>query len=297
MVIVRLMGGLGNQMFQYASARALAHRRRQEIFLDLSAFQTDSLRTYQLAPFRIVANQIDSLTVQRLTGYRQPGVGGFLRRSFQYVKPYFKRSVVCQRVDLGFDAHFFAVPNTVLLIGYWQSEMYFADIAPMIRAEFSLRGSLSSASQAVGQIIRGTNSISIHVRRGDYVSDPVVNKLNGMLSVEYYAIAIERMTTAIPTPHFFVFSDDIAWVRKSLHIGHPTMYIEHNGPGMEHEDLILMSMCRHNITANSSFSWWGAWLNTNPDKIVIAPQTWFVDPALSKTVQDIVPSSWLRIPN
>ena len=135
--------------------------------------------------------------------------------------------------------------------------------------------------------------MSIHVRRGDYVSDAITQEIHGLSPLEYYAAAIQHIAHVAVQPHFFVFSDDPSWVRQNLHIDYPTTYVEHNTADRNYEDLRLMSLCRHHIIANSTFSWWGAWLGSNRAKMVIAPKRWFNTP--DKDTRDLIPRSWIQL--
>ncbi|MEI6304723.1 MAG: alpha-1,2-fucosyltransferase [Candidatus Taylorbacteria bacterium] len=178
--------------------------------------------------------------------------------------------------------------------GYWQNEKYFKSIENNIKKEFTLINPLRSAAKKfaieIGSLI---NSISIHIRRGDYVSDQKTNKYHGTCGPEYYSKAIKYITSKIGSNiHVFVFSDDIEWVKQNMPLKYPVTYV--SSPEIpDYEELILMSQCKHNIIANSTFSWWGAWLNENPDKIVIAPKRWTLKG--EKNFKDICPPSWTRI--
>ena len=143
--------------------------------------------------------------------------------------------------------------------------------------------------------IQATVSVGVHIRRGDYVANPIANQFHGVCSLEYYLAAIAKLKEEIGAPRFFVFSDDIGWARQNLRLPDPTTFVDHNGEAHDYEDLRLMSLCKHHIIANSSFSWWGAWLSNNPDKIVIAPERWFRDPSMDP--RDLVPEGWHRLPN
>jgi hypothetical protein len=183
--------------------------------------------------------------------------------------------------------------DNISLDGYWQSEKYFSDIAPVIRSDFTVRVEPEGLNREVASVINGCNAISIHFRRGDYVTDAKIAARHGACTNDYFIKAVELIKARVERPHFFVFSDDPAWVREHFTIPHTMTLVDHNGPDKAHEDLRLMSLCRHHIIANSSFSWWGAWLNPRPDKIVIAPLRWFNDPTVDTS--DLIPESWLRI--
>ena len=297
MVIVQLIGGLGNQMFQYAAGRALALHHRTALKLDISAFASYPLRTYRLHHLRI---HEDFATPQEVAAVQAGGCSHLarwiwkVRRRLGHV-PYYAQPVYRERERQAhvFDPHLVRARRDVYLIGYWQSEKYFAAIADLIREEFQLREEPSATSRELAQRIQDCQAVSLHVRRGDYVTNPRTHQVHGVCSLEYYARCIAYIAQRVEHPTFFVFSDDPDWARAHIRPGHPTVYVTHNGAARDYEDLWLMSQCKHHILANSSFSWWGAWLCRNPDKIVLAPQRWFND--LSIDTRDLLPEHWLRL--
>jgi hypothetical protein len=287
MVIVNIYGGLGNQLFQYAAGRAVAHRNKTVLKLDISAFESYSLRKYELGVFNIVAEFASAMEIARLKPKPKSLAGKVewrIRRYFtRHLVPYYRRSVFAEQSLESFDPNIFKARKDVYLEGYWQSERYFFDIEPIIRREFTLREEPNLANRTMLERIRQVNAVSLHVRRGDYVTNPHTNQFHGVPSLHYYAAAIDLIANQVDHPQFFVFSDDIAWVKENLTLDFPITYVDHNGSENAQEDLRLMSNCRHHIIANSSFSWWGAWLASNSDKVVVAPSAWFaavtVDPA------------------
>jgi hypothetical protein len=179
-------------------------------------------------------------------------------------------------------------------IGYWQTEKYFADQAQTIRKELTLKNPLSRPALKIqNDIMNSNNSVSLHIRRGDYVENAKTNQYHGTCSLGYYSKALEYITNKIGRDiNIFVFSDDIDWVKNNLKFDFPTTYVS-SKEIPDYEELILMSKCKHNIIANSSFSWWGAWLNNNSGKIVIAPKRWANKD--EDSFKDIIPSSWIKI--
>ncbi len=259
MITVNLRGGLGNQMFQYARARA----RAKDAPIALNVYELehpapgDTPRSFALGDFALSAYEI----------VREP------RTIMQKIKDRIMRALQ---------------PDW----GYFQSEHYFVSEAMRIRNEFSQRAALTGDAALIARKIQDTPiAVSLHIRRGDYVKNSEVLRNFGVCSPQYYERAIAHIQQALPSAHFFVFSDDIPWVRANLSIGDHTTFVE--GKGLSDKiELALMSRCAHNIIANSSFSWWGAWLNTNPQKIVIAPTPWFDRVAYNA---DIIPKSWIQI--
>jgi hypothetical protein len=270
MIISRLTDGLGNQMFQYAAGRRLAYHHRTELKLDLTWYTnpppTSTPRRYELNLFRIHATAAHADLVQ---SWMSPLVA----------TPY------CEL----FGSDLLNAPDNTYLVGYWQCERYFKDIQELILAEFTPVKSSGKANIEAGRKTARSVSISLHVRRGDYVN----NKFHSFLGLDYYRAAVAEMARRIDRPHFFVFSDDSEWCRQHLDIGFPHTFVTQNPGPRAYWDITLMSGCQHNVIANSSFSWWGAWLNRNPRKIVIAPKQWFGDPAVDTS--DRVPDDWIRL--
>lgn len=281
MVTVRLLGGLGNQMFQYAAGRAIAHRRRTSLALDLRGFPDHDNRVFCLGAFKITARLTSGglMRFGRLRGLcsrvRIPG--------FPYV--WLERQYT-------FDASVLQAPGNLYLSGYWASEKYFRDAEDVIRREFEFKDEMDDRNAEVAAAIQSVNSVSVHVRRGDYVANPAYTKTHGTCSLEYYRKAAGMLASQIPDPHFFVFSDDPDWTRANLTFDGPTTFITHNPPERGHEDMRLMSLCRNHIIANSTFSWWGAWLS-KAGGIVVAPRTWFDSGPWDP--RDVVPERWLRV--
>lgn len=291
MIIVRLFGGLGNQLFQYAAGRRIAHTNNTALKLDISWFEKESNRKYKLNKFNIIGDVASNQEIAKLKKLGNNLVD-ITSRSVEWLKPYYKRTLIKERF-YHFDSHILDVGSNAYLDGYWQSERYFNDIPDIIRREFTLKTGIDNVNKPNYRLITSMNSVSIHVRRGDYVSDKKVNEFHGICSIEYYHKAIEQITKVISEPSFFVFSDDPTWVKDNLNIPYPTTVITNNGIDNDYEDLRLMSLCKHHIIANSSFSWWGAWLSTDREKIVIAPSKWFNNTDMDTC--DLIPNSWVRI--
>ena len=203
-------------------------------------------------------------------------------------------SCVFREKGFAFDPNIQEIQGDVYLEGYWQSERYFVEVAELIQNEFTMKEPFGEVSATMADLMAQRESVSIHIRRGDYVSSPSTNRFHGLCSFEYYFDAVARMAKTIHEPHFFVFSDDPEWgARKPGTLRYPTSFISHNGPIKDYEDLCLLARCKHHIIANSSFSWWGAWLSPNPDKIIFAPRKWFNDNTID--TRDLIPTSWIAI--
>ena len=269
MIIVRLIGGLGNQLFQYAMARHLAEINKVNLKLDLSKFETYELHQYSLSHFNInesIALESDLHAVKE-----------FKERHFH------------------FDANFKSLGDSLLLQGYWQSEKYFIDILPIIKNELRVKTSISDKGNELSMLIRASNSVSLHIRRCDYKVGSYSDQILDAMSMDYYFRAIKKLCEKEENLKIFVFSDDPQWVKDNLKLEYSVVYVGHNTAETNYEDLYLMSLCRHNIIANSSFSWWGAWLNDNPDKKVYVPKRWFNSNVRNIDEKDIIPESWVKV--
>lgn len=292
MIIAQLKGGLGNQLFQYAAGRAVAHRCSMPLTLDLSRYEWDPKRCYRLDRFNIQARPATPSEVAHVTGENRRGLQGVLFRFGQKLKPYHRRTVVREK-HFHFDPYSRRIRSATYLEGYWQSDKYFEDIAPILRQELTLKYPLEPINEALARRIGEVEAVSVHVRRGDYAADPKTKQTHGTCTPAYYGDAVEQMRRLLRAPHFFVFSDDISWAEANLSFEGPVTYVDHNGQDRDYEDLALMSFCRHHIIANSSFSWWGAWLSDYPDKHVMAPKRWMRDP--QHCTKDVVPTTWHRV--
>lgn len=281
MVTVRLISGLGNQMFQYAVGRAIALRRRTSLVLDVSTYPDRHDRQYSLGVFKI-AEKLTSGGLMRI---------GLLRGLCHRVRVPGLPYVLIER-GFPFDPSVLEAPGNVYLVGYWQNEKYFKDIEELIRREFCFKSEPSGQNAEMAASIRSVNSICVHVRRSDYVTDPWAKEAIGTCSLEYYRSATGLIASKVSSPCFFVFSDEPDWARANLKFDGTTTFVSHNGWEKGYEDLRLMTFCRHHIIANSSLSWWGAWLSTSGG-IVVAPKRWFKTNEFD--TRDVVPERWVRL--
>jgi hypothetical protein len=280
MVIVKVYGGLGNQMFQYAAGLALARRLGTRLLTDTRWFDprrrpgaTDHLtRPYHLSLFGIRAD--GELKRRLATALLRP-------TTFAETRP-------------GYDPAIEALEGTVLLDGYWQSYRYFDRYEPEVRSAFRFPDVISAEGRKVQRAIEGAGApVAVHVRRGDYVRNPKVATTMAALTERYYADAAALLRERFERPHFFVFSDDIAWCREHLRLGGETTFVGARPGAGDCEDMALMASCSGHVTANSSFSWWSAWLSEAPGKTVIAPARWFADPLPDPV--DLIPDAWIRM--
>ena len=283
MIITRLFGGAGNQLFQYAAGRALADHLGTDLALDRRYMvlwdetRADCFPQYKQTRF-IEAGALPPSKMDSMLRY------GLWR--------WFGRNPRFHREDgLAFNPGFFDLPNNSYLHGYWQSPRYFGTSADRIRDDLTLTTPLNAANQAMAdRIAAAPMPVSVHVRRGDYMAD------GGFAACPpaYYTAAVDRLTADLGQPiTCFVFSNDPAWARENLTLGQETVVVDINGEDAGHFDMHLQSLCAHHIIANSTFSWWGAWLNPSPDKIVAAPKNWFAPGKPSNP--DLCPPEWLRL--
>jgi len=294
MIIVKLMGGVGNQMFQYAAGRALADRLNTVLKMDISGFAAPvwtTPRAYQLDQLSITAGVASdselhavAASTRKLSGMTWLGkLAGALRRRADLT--------IYNETPNCFDSHFMSLQNNTYLCGYWQSQMYFQDISDVVRREFQPCAPWSQRNLELAAQISATDSISVHVRRGDYVNDESARMIHGVCTLDFYQACMRQIECVTEAPHYYVFSDEPQWARDNIKTAFPITIVDHNDPHNAVFDIKLMSLCKHNIIANSSFSWWGAWLNTNPGKIVFAPSKWFC----RKEAKDLLPHSWVKV--
>lgn len=294
MVIVRLAGGLGNQLFQYAAARQMAHRLQTTLKLDLSYYATQQLRRYSLSPFAIQETFATATELAEVRGKGRHKLDKLLLRIRQNLKLFYRWTVIRESHVMPVNGRLWTETGDIYLDGYWQSEQYFLDIESLIRREFSLKTTPDPYSQEIAAQITGAQAVSIHVRRGDYVADERTNRQHGTCSLDYYQSCVKEISQRVERPSFFIFSDDPAWARENLRFPHPITIVSREDGGLQDvAELRLMSLCQHHIIANSSFSWWGAWLNPDPQKLVFAPQKWYRDPRRDNA--DIIPNDWIKI--
>lgn len=287
MIICRLQGGLGNQLFQYAAGRALALQHGVPLLLDLQSYKFDTLRNYELEPFKI-----EPILINKKIIWPKFLVG--MKNKLQQKLPCLLPKGYYREPHFYYDINFERLPNQTYLSGYWQSERYFKLIRPQLLQELQLANPAKGQNLYFLNQIKKTQSVSLHIRRGDYVANEQANQAHGTCSLDYYYQAITFVSQQVDKPHFYIFSDDHGWARANLKIEHSVTYVEVNDAAHGAEDLRLMSHCQHHIIANSSFSWWGAWLNPYEEKIIVAPKQWFKDPVLQAQAQDLVPPHWIK---
>jgi len=273
MIIVKLMGGLGNQMFQYATGLALARKHNVPFRADLNFLLDRRKRYYEFTQRKyaldIFAEPPEAADDREIKRFLYPRHGN--RYVYHALKRLYGEKNVYREDDVRTVPDFFSLPSEAYLDGYWQNPGYFSSIAEELRVRFAPANGLPASHQELWRRIKGSASVCLHVRKGDYVGHPELD----VLDPDYYYRAIERLSEKVSEPRFFVFSDDIGWCRENLRTDAARTVFVDTFPGEKAEyDFRLMSECRHFIIGNSTFSWWGAWLGNDPRKIVIAPKRW-----------------------
>ncbi len=291
-IVVKVDGGIGNQMFQYALGRALVDTPAAELYLDLSSFDQrrgdNAARSFGLDFFDL---HYQRATPELLAAFAEARRSRWGRLARHFVPSLATHRFFMER-GFAFDPTVFDVRDHTYVEGYWQSEKYFIHLANIIRQDFRFPPVTDAVNLPISTRIKRTNAVSVHVRRGDYAHHPATNAFHGLCDAGYYARAMKHMHTRFPDAMFYVFSDDPEWARTDLDPSYRTELVEANDRDHGSLDLCLMSQCRHHIIANSSFSWWGAWLNPDPNKVVVAPKAWFRDSGIDTT--DLIPARWER---
>ena len=283
---VQLHGGLGNQMFQAAAGLALAARHQAGLAFDLSRFRAQGLRAYALAPFGLKAETLP----------QKPGVTAEIRRAFQRItggkdRPPGFAGRFYREPHFHVDPAFEQLPDGVMIAGYFQSPRYFAQNAGFVASAFAPEKLAGPRALALADALDGENSIALHLRRGDYAADPRAAAIHGVLGWDYYDRAVEQVRTHHPDARVFVFSDNPAAAAEGAARWANSEVMAGESAG---DDFFLMSRARHHIIANSSFSWWSAWLDQRPGGIRIAPRNWFAAGSRHDT-RDLCPADWLRL--
>jgi hypothetical protein len=299
-VAVQVVGGLGNQLFQYATGRALAARLRAKLIFDRTIRVAD-VRAFALHRFSINPElACDAPTKIRPRYFRfGGGLGNWITDTYHDAFPRTVRvddhrfKIVYEKQPFVYDPRFGNLQGSIYLMGWWQSYRYFESMASTIRSELQIEQTPSASHREWLDRIRRSNSVCLHVRRGDYLRPEILNRF-GLCQLSYYIDAIRWIRTRIENPVFFVFSDDHAWCRDNLPPDDAMILVDANRPEDVVGELSLMAACRHHIIANSTFSWWAAWLAHHPDQIVIAPDPWFVG---EPPARDLLPKRWTRLPS
>jgi hypothetical protein len=321
MIISQLNGGLGNQLFQYAFGRTIALKNKTYLIIDktrfgpqgtisnideqsslgldlitrikkklrnfkkryyslgkLDHYHIDTVRTYGLKYFNIQEKELNWAIILGLRIKKKLGLS---------------INIIDKEHEQSFNIQNLEIKNNSYLIGYWQSPKYFNDMKDKLTEELSVSTSPNKYNKKILHSIKNESSVSIHVRRGDYIKHQTHNQNFGTCDMEYYNRSISYIKDKVPNASFYIFSDDPDWAEEYINVQGSKRFISRNDQSLDYEDLRLMYSCKHNITANSTFSWWGAYLNQNKNKIILTPKLWFINPSWSD--KDLVPNEWIRI--
>lgn len=278
-------------MFQYAFGRSLSLELGEKVLYCLHDYRNNKFHNgFELKNiFSIVIPEAGRNELKEFFGFLgHSKILNFLSRNpaLNILK------IKILNEDLNFSKISFEENNHSMLFGYWQSEKYFSFASDVIRSDFKFKKPLNVINNNLISAIRNSNAVSVHVRRGDYLSSNNKNSIHYIQPKEYYKTAIELLNSKITNPVYYFFSDDMNWVRENIQIVKQHVYVDHNFGENSYVDMQLMAACKHNVIANSSFSWWGAWLNDNPEKIVIAPKNWYAD---KRSTDGLVPSIWITL--
>lgn len=290
MNIVNISAGLGNQIFQYAFYRAL-RAKDADTKMDISDFNYRNHHNgYELESiFNICPDYATRKECDALADLSKSLLSDIRRKIFRIHLKCQGQVLSEAAIGCQYHAQLFNNKNSYF-VGFWQTEKYFKSIEQQLREELVFKNALDNENQKIAHLIADCNAVSLHVRRGDYVKARRVDTFGSVCSLDYYNKAVEHIQSRIDNPRFFVFSDDMLWVKENIKLNN-AVYVDINRGKNSFKDMHLMSLCKHNIIANSSFSWWGAWLNANESKIVVAPSVW----VRCHEMPDVVPDSWLQI--
>jgi hypothetical protein len=288
MVIARLSGGLGNQFFQYAAAKSLAIHTKSKICLDISFYEESPNRIFELDKFNIQASILNSNQIKSAFNIKQ----GFFKSIFETKVNslnLLKKYTYFEK-QFHFDKDFFLIKEPVILDGYWQSELFFQDYINEFISDFTFV--IEPVIQYdLAKYISSYETVALHIRRGDFALNPEINKIHGICSDNYYLEAVNFLKNYHPDLRTLIFSDDSTEGRRIGSMIENSTLIDSNED--TYYDFFVMQKCNHNIIANSSFSWWAAYLNQNKNKKIIAPQNWFADSSL--ITNDLFPPTWIKL--
>ena len=287
MVVTKLTGGLGNQMFQYAAGRILSLNFNAELYLDVTEYAKVKMHNgYELGKFCIQEN-IFKRDIYDIAYLKNEKIYRLLNKIKKSKFNYYK-----EKNYFVYDEGLAKATTPAYLDGYWQSYRYLDFHKSQLLKDFEFRTQPNEKNQNLINRMGEISSVAVHIRRGDYLSNKEYSRVHNVLELDYYDDAFKLLKNKISDPQFYIFSDDIDWAKENISIDSKCTFI-HNPKESSIEDLRLMKSCKHNIIANSTFSWWGAWLNSHPNKIVIAPKKWLKTNLEQNS--DLIPKEWMRI--
>lgn len=296
MIIVRLQGGLGNQMFQYAFGKAYSILNNVELKFDITHLtakyrsKRKIFRTYDLDIFDL---DIKLAKKSEILKYTIPRINNkYIYHTLNFI--YKSKNFIEEKTPFNFNDYYLKLGDNKYFSGYWQSYKYFSIINNFLKEKFRIKYTIQQNSEYLLQKIQESNSICLNYRRTDYINDKLLNTLVGEKGREYYNNAINYITSKVTNPIFFVFSDDIEWCKKNVNLDFEKVFVEHEHSGIKYSNyFLLMYNCKHFIIPNSTFAWWAAWLSENENKIVIAPKRWVNFGSFNP--DDLFPVEWYII--
>ena len=301
MILVRLMGGLGNQMFQYAAARGVAFRNNTELKIDTRLLDDNRKREHSIYTHRdldlgIFRAELQHATVREVeyfNGRQYPHIPGKIVNKIRQALR--GNNLVVER-SKSFEPSILKLGDNKCMVGSWQSEKYFEDICGLVKEDFKFKQTVLPVSGSLRDEILSVNAVCVNVRRGDYVTSRIYSRDIGALALSYFQKGISICLEKLDNPHFFIFSDDIEWCREHLRISAPASFVLHEHAGAKFGNYLqLMSACTHFLISNSTFSWWAAWLGEKKGSLVLAPSQWARNPVLIPG--DILPPRWKKLDN
>lgn len=296
MIITEITNGLGNQLFQYATAFALAKKKGTDLLIDKSWYETEAAsknnRKFALDKFNINLKFAKLSETTKLKSPKFPFLINSLYWRRQYALPYYKRDFFREQSCL-YDSHIFKAKNNVFLSGFFQSEKYFNEFRPILLHDLELNEKPDVDDAHMLKSIQNSNSVCLSIRRGDYLKKENMVAFN-IIGFDYYQKAIAYINERVESPVYYIFTDDTEWLNKNIDRFEIRNYII-AGSHLDtpHIGITLMKHCKHYITANSTYSWWGAWLNNDSDSIKITPEKWFLIERLNTI--DLIPKGWIQL--
>lgn len=303
MIITSLTGGLGNQMFQYAAGLALAEHRRTVLKLDVNWYRHDPAyeahNRYALSCLNITEQFATQEEIDRVRGValtrteRWSVAAARALRLYRYANRHAAPANSHRPPTFAFYPQFFDQPDPTYLNGMFQSEKFFAPVADLLRLHFSFRYPPQPEVAALAARIKSGPSAAVHFRRGDYTRNAAFSQQIGVIGPDYYRRAIARLRERSPDATLYLFSDDIEAIAREYQPPGPHVFVRCVKPWHAYDKIRLMALCDHIAIANSTFSWWAAWLNQSPDKLVLAPDPWFAHSDHDSS--DVIPTAWERL--
>jgi hypothetical protein len=281
MKIVKLKGGLGNQFFQYAFARVISINQKSKVYLDTSDFMYSThrvKRSLDLNKFNIKLKLISEL--------------GLIYRNWLIYR-FNKYFVTYEEEGINYNDSLINLKNNIIFDGYWQSFKYFDSIRTILQQELVIKTKLSKSARLIKDQLKFKKTVAVHFRRGDYITDLKTNQVHGVIDMSYYKEAFTYFDSYCDNLLFVVFSDDIESIKNELSINKKFLFIDSLYSHLE--EFEIMKGCDHFIIANSTFSWWAAWLGSNEEKQVLAPKRWFKDELLESQSENLIPHDWIRL--